>query len=42
MDVVDKKTTKTKHKVMNELGFFHDRLESFWREFAYASHNILQ
>ena len=31
MNVIDKKTTKTKYKVMNELGFFHDRLESFWK-----------
>ena len=42
MDVIDQKITKDKHKVMNELKLFYDRLESFGREFAYFSCEVLQ
>ena len=42
MDIIDPKVIKGKNKVMNELKFYPDRLESFGRELAYSSHEILQ
>ena len=37
-----KKVIKGKSKVMNELKMYSDRLESFGRELAYSSREILQ
>ena len=42
MDIIDQKVIKGKNKVMNELKFYRDRLESFGRELAYSSREILQ
>ena len=42
MDIIDQKIMKGKNKVMNELNLYRDRLESFGRELAYSSHEILQ
>ena len=37
-----KKVIKGKNKVMNELKLYCEQLESFGRELAYSSHEILQ
>ena len=42
MDVIDQKVIKSKNKVMNELKLYRERLESFGRELAYSSLEILQ
>ena len=42
MDIIDQKVIKGKNKVMNELKLYRDRLESFGRELAYSSREILQ
>ena len=42
MDVIDQKVIKGKNKVMNELKLYRERLESFGRELAYSSREILQ
>ena len=42
MDIIDQKVIKGKNKVMNELKLYRDRLESFGRELAYFSREILQ
>ena len=42
MDIINPKVIKGKNKVMNELKLYYDRLESFGRELAYSSHEILQ
>ena len=42
MDVIDQKVIKVKNKVMNELKLYRERLESFGRELAYSSCEILQ
>ena len=41
MDIIDQKVIKGKIKVMNELKLYCDRLESFGRELAYSSCEIL-
>ena len=42
MDIIDQKLDKVKHQTMHELRSFHDRLESFGKEFAYSSRELLQ
>ena len=42
MDIIDQKIIKGKNKVMNKLKLYRDRLESFGRELAYSSREILQ
>ena len=42
MDVIDQKVIKGKNKVMNELKLYCEQLESFERELAYSSREILQ
>ena len=42
MDVIDQKVIKGKNKVMNELKLYRELLESFGRELAYSSREILQ
>ena len=42
MDVIDQKLGKAKHHAMHELRLFRDRLESFGRELAYSSLELLQ
>ena len=39
---MDKKFIKGNNKVMNELKLYRERLESFGREIAYSSREILQ
>ena len=41
-DIIDQKVIKGKNKVMNELKLYRDRLESFGRELACSSREILQ
>ena len=42
MDVIDQKLGKGKHQAIHELRLFRDRLESFGRELAYSSRELLQ
>ena len=42
MDVIDQKLGKGKHQAMHELRLFYDQLESFGRELAYSSRELLQ
>ena len=42
MDIIDQKVIKGKNKVMNELKLYCDQLESFGKELAYSSCEILQ
>ena len=42
MNVIDQKFGKGKHQAMHELRLFRDRLESFGRELAYSSRELLQ
>ena len=41
MDVIDQKAIKGKNKLMNELKLYREQLESFGRELAYSSCEIL-